>query len=365
MSLTSYPRVLRRILALLTAVVLVSWGTAMLSPADAESGPKECTEGTGWQEISVNDTTFTYTAPEGQVITEVCAKGPDAFEPVFFSAGGVDSFSFDAADYGWVNQNGEVQQISHIGVKLADAPDECPDGDHNGAEDGCGTPPEECPDGDHNGTEDGCGTPPEECPDGDHNGTEDGCGTPPEECPDGDHNGTEDGCGTPPEECPDGDHNGTEDGCGEPDEGDGDVCEEGTNAGLPIPPGETEESFCNAPGGDNPGGDNPGGDNPGGDNPGGDNPGGNTPGGNDASDTEVLGAQASIGAGAPSGAGSSAPSAGAAQVPTAVNAGIEGPDATSTGLPSALALLMVGFGLLAFGMAIAPSRRTGPRHRQS
>ncbi len=32
---TSYPQVLRRILALLTAVVLVSWGTAALSPADA------------------------------------------------------------------------------------------------------------------------------------------------------------------------------------------------------------------------------------------------------------------------------------------------------------------------------------------
>ncbi|MGH3335412.1 MAG: hypothetical protein ACRDOZ_06295, partial [Nocardioides sp.] len=288
MSVTSYPRVLRRVLALLTAVVLVSWGTALLSPADADSGPKPCTEGTGWVEVQVNSTTFTYNAPEGQVITEACAKGPNAFEPVFFSPGGVDSFSFDAADYGWVNDNGQVQQISHIGVKLADAPEECPDGDHNGAEDGCGTPPEECPDGDHNGQEPGCNE---------------------------------------PEECPDGDHNGQEPGCNEPDEGDGDVCEEGTNAGLPIPPGETEESFCNAPGGNNPGGNNPGGN----------NPGGNTPGGN-ASAVDVLGAQAS------SGAGSSAPSAGSQQVPTAVNAGIEDPDSAYAGLRSALALLTVGFG---------------------
>jgi hypothetical protein len=263
---TSYPQLLRRILALLTAVVLVSWGTAALSPADADSGPQPCTEGTGWIEVQVNSTTYTYTAPEGQVITEACAKGPNAFEPVFFSPGGVDSFTFDAAEYGWVNDNGEVQQISHIGVKLADAPDE----------------------------------------------------------------------------------------------GDGEVCEEGPNAGQPIPPGETEETFCHAPGGDNPGGNTPGGNTPGGN-----TPGGNTPGGDDAGGTEVLGAQASIGAGAPSGAGSSAPSAGTPQVPTAVNAGIEDPDSAYTGLRNALALLMVGFGLFMMGIALKPSRRTAPRHRNN
>ncbi len=43
MSLTSsYPQLLRRILALLTAVVLVSWGTAALSSADAVENNQVC-----------------------------------------------------------------------------------------------------------------------------------------------------------------------------------------------------------------------------------------------------------------------------------------------------------------------------------
>ena len=78
----------------------------------------------------------------------------------------------------------------------------------------------------------------------------------------------------------------------------------------------------------------------------------------------MLGAQASIGAGAPSGAGSSAPSAGAAQVPTAVNAGLGEAAPAYAGLRSALAVLMVLFGLFVIGMVLVSSRRTAPRHRQ-
>ncbi len=188
-------------------------------------------------------------------------------------------------------------------------PPECPNGDFNGDQDGCGTPPEECPNGDFNGDQDGCGTPPVEkkivvckyvgTPPGvldhivivsentlnnlvDDNGnpftgqfpfswtdaqgqTTEGskairyatdgeqakdvalsvCGETPPECPNGDFNGDEDGCGTPPEECPDGDFNGDEPGCGEPNPGP-DTCPlDSDKPGAEIPEGDDPEEFCN------------------------------------------------------------------------------------------------------------------------
>jgi hypothetical protein len=136
------------------------------------------------------------------------------------------------------------------------------------------------------------------------------------------------------------------------DDGDGDVCVEGPNAGQPIPADQTVAEFCGVGGPGGPGG------------PGVNTPGGNTPGGNSGG-TEVLGAQASIGSGAPSGAFGAAPSAGAAQVPTAVEAGVGETASAYTGLRSALALLMVAFGLFVIGVAVMPARRRNPSHRQS
>jgi hypothetical protein len=51
--------------------------------------------------------------------------------------------------------------------------------------------------------------------------------TPPEECPGGDFNGEAEGCGEPPVECPDGDFNGEAEGCGEPPV----ICPEEDNEG--------------------------------------------------------------------------------------------------------------------------------------
>ena len=53
-------------------------------------------------------------------------------------------------------------------------------------------PPPDCPDGDLNGVEAGCGSF-SECPNGDLNGAEEGCGSA-SECPNGDLNGAEAGC---------------------------------------------------------------------------------------------------------------------------------------------------------------------------
>ncbi|MFL6002373.1 MAG: hypothetical protein ACJ72P_06145, partial [Nocardioides sp.] len=181
-------------------------------------------------------------------------------------------------DYTWQKQTRTFTE----GVDCPPPAEECPNGDFNGADPGCGTPPEECPNGDFNGADAGCGTAPVEkkvvvckyvgTPPGqlDHvvivsdntlNNLVDGNGnpfsgtfpfswtdaqgqttngsiairyatdgeqaqdvaltecpgsTPPEECPNGDFNGADPGCGTPPEECPNGDFNGADPGCGTP-----------------------------------------------------------------------------------------------------------------------------------------------------
>jgi hypothetical protein len=191
-------------------------------------------------------------------------------------------------DYTWT-----VWEREFVAGHDCPPPEECPNGDFNGADPGCGTPPEECPNGDFNGADPGCGTPPEEKPsvchpvegngelgngwnliapaqasshideslfpdgvywkhetsDGRHDiYSEDGetCPdpTPPVECPDGDFNGEEPGCGEPPVECPDGDFNGQEPGCGEPDPGPGTCPEDTDKAGEAIPADKTAEEFC-------------------------------------------------------------------------------------------------------------------------
>ena len=67
---------------------------------------------------------------------------------------------------------GGVNEDHCLGETVPPPPD-CPDGDLNGAEAGCGSF-SECPNGDLNGAEEGCGSF-SECPNGDLNGAETGC----------------------------------------------------------------------------------------------------------------------------------------------------------------------------------------------
>lgn len=67
---------------------------------------------------------------------------------------------------------GGVNEDHCLGETVPPPPD-CPDGDLNGAEAGCGSS-SECPNGDLNGAEEGCGSS-SECPNGDLNGAEAGC----------------------------------------------------------------------------------------------------------------------------------------------------------------------------------------------
>jgi hypothetical protein len=319
MSLTSScPRVLRRILALLIAVVLISWGTAALSRADAVEKDQVCSGlDSGKIDTTGDPGSVTLTAPDGQLITGYCVKAGSEQ-----SGDGPVYVTLDEPQQSVTITYPGGKAISHYSVDYGTAPPEdvCPDmaGDQP---EGTDCTPDE-------GDDDVCPNMPGNQPEGTD------C-TPDE--------GDDDVCPNMPGNQPE----GTD--C-TPDEGDDDVCVEGPHEGQPIPADQTESEFCGVGGPGGTGG-----------------PGGNTPGGNDAGETEVLGAQASTGAGALT--GSSAPSAGAGagaqDVPTAVNAGLEDPEATSTGLRSPLALLMVALGLFAFGMAIVPSRRTNPRHRQS
>jgi hypothetical protein len=314
MSLTSsYPRVLRRILALLIAVVLVSWGTAALSRADAVENDQVCSGlDSGKIDTTGDPGSVTLTAPDGQLITGYCVKAGSEQ-----SGDGPVYVNLDEPQQSVTITYPGGKAISHYSVDYGPAPpeDACPDM--------AGDQPE--------GTD--CTPDEDACPDMAGNQPEGTDCTPDE--------GDGDACPNMPGNQPE----GTD--C--TDDGDGDVCVEGPNAGQPIPADQTVAEFCGVGG--------PGG-------PGVNTPGGNTPGGN-AGGTEVLGAQASIGSGAPSGAFGSAPSAGAAQVPTAVEAGVGETASAYTGLRSALALLMVAFGLFMIGVAVMPARRRNPSHRQS
>ena len=311
MSLTpSYPRMLRRVLALLAAVFLISWGLAITSQANASDSGQVCSGlDSGKIDTTGDPGSVTVSAPDGQLITGYCVKAGSTKNgggPVYKTVAPTESLTL-------TYPGGKA--ISHYSLSYTT------DG---GGEDCTGT--------DYNGSEAGCGEPDE----GDN------------DCPAGmeDHNGTEAGCGTPPEQ-----------GAGQ--------CEGGPMDGATIPDDQTEEEFCSE-GTGGPGG--PGGPGtPGGNNPGGDNPGGNNPAGNSGGGPTVLGVQASSGAGAPSSSAGSSAGAGAgaagASVPTAVDAGFGGSAPVSAGSP--LAAMLIAFGFLVAGLTIMPFGRSVPRHRKN
>ncbi|HEX5861118.1 MAG TPA: hypothetical protein VFY58_04705, partial [Nocardioides sp.] len=71
---TSYPRLLRRVLALLAAVFLLSWGLATMSPAGANASGVCSGLDSGKIDTTGNPKSVTLTAPEGQLITGYCVK---------------------------------------------------------------------------------------------------------------------------------------------------------------------------------------------------------------------------------------------------------------------------------------------------
>lgn len=117
--------------ALLAALLMAVFGLVSIPTVATADPPGNCTSHTGWTEIGVDDLTYTYNAPTGKLIEWVCAKGPagaDLFIDGPFDPG-LTSYTFNAANFGdsWENDNGQVQNISHVGVKLIDVPtDACP-----------------------------------------------------------------------------------------------------------------------------------------------------------------------------------------------------------------------------------------------
>jgi hypothetical protein len=345
-------------------------------------------------------------------------------------------------DYTWQKQTRTFTE----GVDCPPPAEECPNGDFNGADPGCGTPPEECPNGDFNGADPGCGTPPvekkvvvckyvgtppgqldhivivsentlnnlldgngdpfngsfpfswtdaqgqttegsvairyavdgeqakdvaltecpdqtppAECPDGDFNGEEPGCGEPPVECPNGDFNGEEPGCGEPPVECPNGDFNGEEPGCGEPNQGpdceadphaegcpddDDEVCPPGTDhAGDEVKHGDDPAKVCDD---DEMNPHNPG------------EPGG--PSNHPNPGPTVKGAQATAPNGSASTPTVAAGAPAAARVPSAIDAGLAPSQRDLTDHGGPLGLLGIAGALLGAGLVGASLR---PRRRRS
>jgi hypothetical protein len=81
---------------------------------DGEQGQETCPDGGGWLKIEPIDAlTYEYTAPGGQLIAEVCYKA--STDVIYIDIE-------DAASYEFVstvtNKNGELQQISHVSVRL-------------------------------------------------------------------------------------------------------------------------------------------------------------------------------------------------------------------------------------------------------
>ncbi len=399
MSVTSsYPQLLRRILALLTAVVLVSWGTAALSQTDAVANNQVCSGlDSGKIDVSGEKPSITVSAPDGMLISGYCVKAgstkngngpryvtlsqPQESVTLTYSGKGIShySLSYDrrptrarglrqkaptrragALPDGMPRRRPQRRRWTAAKKPRPRRPRRRPQrrrwtaAEHR---------PTNAPTATTTATMDGCGTPPDDCPDGDHNGDKEGCGRPARRCPDGDHNGDMDGCEAPPEDAPTATTTATWTAAKprpkmprrRPQRRHGRLRGRPRRRRRPDRRTSLQRTRRRQPWRRQPRRRQPRRQ----------QPRRQQPGGNDAGGTEVLGAQASIGAGAPSGAGSSAPSAGATQVPTAVNAGLEDPDPASTGLRSALALLMVAFGLFVIGIALTPSRRTAPRHRQS
>jgi hypothetical protein len=81
---------------------------------DGEQGQETCPDGGGWLKIEPIDAlTYEYTAPSGQLIAEVCYKA--STDVIYIDIE-------DAASYEFVstvtNKNGELQEISHVSVRL-------------------------------------------------------------------------------------------------------------------------------------------------------------------------------------------------------------------------------------------------------
>jgi hypothetical protein len=90
---------------------------------DGEQGQDTCPDGGGWLKIEPIDAlTYEYTAPSGQLIAEVCYKA--ANDVIYIDIE-------DAASYEFVstvtNKNGELQQISHVSVRLITEEPTCVD----------------------------------------------------------------------------------------------------------------------------------------------------------------------------------------------------------------------------------------------
>jgi hypothetical protein len=81
---------------------------------EGEQGQETCPDGGGWLKIEPIDAlTYEYTAPDGQLIAEVCYKASN--DVIYIDIE-------DAASYEFVstvkNKNGELQEISHVSVRL-------------------------------------------------------------------------------------------------------------------------------------------------------------------------------------------------------------------------------------------------------
>jgi hypothetical protein len=90
---------------------------------DGEQGQETCPDGGGWLKIEPIDAlTYEYTAPDGQLIAEVCYKA--STEVIYIDIE-------DAASYEFVstvtNKNGELQEISHVSVRLITDDSTCVD----------------------------------------------------------------------------------------------------------------------------------------------------------------------------------------------------------------------------------------------
>lgn len=114
-----------RLLLAALGVLVMSSGLALTVAAAPANAASECTEQTGWIEVDVNGPTYSYDAPAGKVITDVCAKTGQFPIWSMHLDPPQTSYDFSSADLGWLN-NGNPVDLSHIGVKLTDEPEEEP-----------------------------------------------------------------------------------------------------------------------------------------------------------------------------------------------------------------------------------------------
>jgi hypothetical protein len=110
----------KKMLGATAALMLAFGGVALTAIPAGATGQDTCPDGGGWTKIEPIDAlTYTYNAPSGQLITEVCYKAANDV---------IITDIADAASYEFVstveNDNEELQEISHVSVKLTDPPDD-------------------------------------------------------------------------------------------------------------------------------------------------------------------------------------------------------------------------------------------------